>query len=201
MGGEVLEKPFYKKWWFFLFLAIFILGIIASQSDSDEEEAPPPVASEAPATETKPADAKPKETKKPEAPKKEEKPKTTVDVAKEIAGKQFDSVKQVSFNEDTGNLFIKAVGADNLTKKMVRDGIKISIMSVLEKMSTDPKIKNVSFNIMLPLVDAYGNTEDSSVVKADFKKATIDKINFENFSFKNVSVVADSYWEHPAVRE
>lgn len=49
------------------------------------------------------------------------------------------------------------------------------------------------------LVDAYGNKSDTQVVKLTVSKATLDKINFDNFVYNDLPNIADSYWEHAAM--
>ena len=46
--------------------------------------------------------------------------------------------------------------------------------------------------------DRYGNVENGDVIVVIFSKETLNKINFHHFNAKNLSAVADSYWEHPA---
>lgn len=49
------------------------------------------------------------------------------------------------------------------------------------------------------LVDTYGSESQEQVVKITLSKATLDKINFDNFVYNDLPSIADSYWEHPAM--
>lgn len=52
-----------------------------------------------------------------------------------------------------------------------------------------------------PLVDAYGNSKEDTVLKIMLTKETLDKINFEQFDKDNFSVIADEFYQHPALRK
>ena len=54
----------------------------------------------------------------------------------------------------------------------------------------------VDFNIIYTLVDTYGNERDDTVLAAGFSDVTIAKINYDNFNWDNIPLIADSYWSY-----
>jgi len=50
-----------------------------------------------------------------------------------------------------------------------------------------------------PLTDAYGNTSEADIIRLRITRPTLEKINFDNFDIDNLPVIADYYWQHPAL--
>lgn len=197
-----MKKPIYKKWWFWL-LVVLVVGAIGNIGA--EEEQAQPKDEPAVATPEKKAEAPekvepetPEENKKVEEPKIEE-PKTPKEIIEPVATKSFSKVNEVSYNKESGALSIKAIGKDNLSNSWIKDGIMIGIVDTAEQTSKLNDVNSLEFDILLPLVDQYGNEKDGSVVKVTLNKETLQKINFDNFKIDNLKNIADSYWEHPAL--
>lgn len=93
---------------------------------------------------------------------------------------------------------IKFNGAESLTNKWTVRGMHSDIFDILKNIQ-DGVLGDVDFNVVYPMVDVYGNTKEEIVIKASFKKETIKKINFDNASYKNISIMADEWWNHPNV--
>lgn len=51
---------------------------------------------------------------------------------------------------------------------------------------------------MFDMTDQYGDTKPIQVLNMRFTQETLDKINFQGFSYKNFDTVADNYRLHPA---
>lgn len=84
----------------------------------------------------------------------------------------------------------------------MQDGAKIDIYDMLKVVkNSDLGYETVNFAGTFPLIDKFGNTEEAYVVKVDYSRATIDKINFDAFRFGDVYAVADSAYVHPAFQE
>lgn len=183
---------------FLISISSFIVFLVAALN-TDTETSPTPKAVTASNDSADQKDNGQEKSKEP-AKQAEEKPKTPKQIAEEVAAEEFSEVKQVAFNAETGNLFIKATGKENFTNNMTRDGLKLAILEVVETVSPSPEVKNVDFNILFPLVDQYGNVSDGSVMKVMLSRETIDKINFKNFNIDNLDAIADGYWLHPGFK-
>ncbi|MDH6674251.1 hypothetical protein M2277_004943 [Paenibacillus sp. LBL] len=202
------KKPFYTRWWFIFIVVLFIIGVL---SDPDKDKAEPKakdvVASEKTDTADKKAEDKKEADPKKEEPKKEEpkkevvkeKPKTPKTVASELAADKFEKVVSVNYNSENGRVYIKALGKDNFTTNMILDGMRMDMISILKELKTFKEVSNVEFNILMPLVDAYGNESDDTVVSVEVSRETLDKINFDNFRLDSLEMVADHWWVHPAM--
>ncbi|WP_257205865.1 hypothetical protein [Bacillus sp. AFS051223] len=70
---------------------------------------------------------------------------------------------------------------------------------MLKDIAKEKDISEVVFFWKFQLEDAYGNKKQENVMKVTYNRETIDKINFDNFSFKNIPTTADQYWQHPAI--
>lgn len=50
-----------------------------------------------------------------------------------------------------------------------------------------------------PLIDAYGNTAEEHVMRISLDRPTLAKINFDGINPDNLPIIADQYWQHPAL--
>jgi hypothetical protein len=49
-----------------------------------------------------------------------------------------------------------------------------------------------------PLKDQYGNSEETEVLRVTYRRATVDRINWDGFDSDNIYRIADSVWVHPS---
>lgn len=70
--------------------------------------------------------------------------------------------------------------------------------SYLEKIK-DEDFESVFLGLEADFVDAYGNTSPSNAVKMEINKEDVDKINFENFDYNKLPVIAETFDVHPGV--
>jgi hypothetical protein len=90
---------------------------------------------------------------------------------------------------------------ENLTEGLTKDTARleaIKILQAIDKLGVD--YSGAVLEGTYPLVDKLGNAAEETVVRASYDRATIDRINFENFLFKHVfdPDVASSAAIHPA---
>ena len=90
---------------------------------------------------------------------------------------------------------------DNFSNKWIRDGMGEDTLQILyvvrnSGLSYDELVVEGTF----PLVDSYGNTEESTVLVATYKKDTVERINFEG-TVKMFAIVDDELFIHPAMLE
>ncbi len=68
-------------------------------------------------------------------------------------------------------------------------------------LSLDTHVNEITMNAHLVLVDKYGGESTDKVMAIRMSKGTWEKINWDNFLIDNLPSVADTYWEHPAIRD
>lgn len=90
---------------------------------------------------------------------------------------------------------------DNFSTEWIRDGMGSDTLKILyvvrnSGLEYDELVVEGTF----PLIDAYGNTEESTVLVATYKKDTVERINFEGV-VKMFAIVDDELFIHPAMLE
>lgn len=113
----------------------------------------------------------------------------------------LDSDHFVSFEYQPENASISITfkGSENLTHNMTVETMYMDMSKILEVIQPDSNFNvNVSFNITYPLSNVYGESEETLVITATFSNQTIQRIDFENFDFKNIPAIADEWWNHEA---
>lgn len=103
-----------------------------------------------------------------------------------------EKLTELTFDQATGDILVKFKGDDNLTSNMIVTGVRMDIKDTLEAVKkSGVTFNNVHVIVSYSMVDQYGNAEENDVVDLIYSKATVDKINFENFLTDNVYTVAD----------
>jgi len=87
---------------------------------------------------------------------------------------------------------------DNFTGGMVKTGARMDVAKILEAVSkAGQPYETVKLVGTFVLVDRLGNEKESSVVQALYTRATISRINWDNFLTDNAYLVAESATIHP----
>ena len=130
-------------------------------------------------------------------------PSTTTDaetithvVTKEFGEDNFISVNCVPENNF---VLIKAKGKDSLTSSSSLKSTYLSMNNILKSLSNLSDY-DVAFNIVYAMKDTYGNITEPIVIKATYTAETRNKINWDNFSWKNVPDIADEWWIHESLK-
>lgn len=166
-------------------IVVIVLALIFAPSD---QEADGPAAS-APATPT--ATSEPTAT--PSASQ-------VISEALGSSNREVDRVR-VTVNE-TGFLLVEWAINDNLTEGMIKGGAKIDVLDMLEAVDrAGIAFTWITMHGTFPLTDAFGNTEETQVVRAIYMKDTVDRINFDGLLFDNVYRIADELGLHPVFKE
>ncbi len=92
-------------------------------------------------------------------------------------------------------------GKDNLTTNMIKKGMLIEAEKVFPKIFEDKKVGRVILTWKFPLIDTKGNSESKKVLSIQIERKTNNKINWDNFDRDNFAIVADHYYEHPALNK
>lgn len=103
-----------------------------------------------------------------------------------------DRVRDFMYIPENNYTLITFRGSDSLTANLIIEGAYFDIKNILKNIQ--PIIDtNVRICVTFPVVDAYGNSEEQMMIKADYYLDTIKKINFDNFLSDNVPYVADTW--------
>lgn len=172
-------------------------------SGSGEKERTPIVEVSAPTVEREPKPTLAPESKPVSASALEPDPKAKVEKAvSNVSSAEVISVNG-QFTVKPYSVQIELKGKENLTNKMTAKGMKLAIRDVLYQIKQlNIDFNNVGISMKYPLTDPYGNTEDQYVIKSDFSKATIDKLNGNKNSFNvdNLPAIATNWQEHDAIK-
>lgn len=95
-----------------------------------------------------------------------------------------------------GYVTIIAIAEENLTNGLTLSGLQLDTIDILEQAADIDEIDTVSFVWKLPTEDNYGNDAEAVVVKEEFERDTIDRINFDNIKTDKIPDIADSYNVH-----
>jgi len=117
--------------------------------------------------------------------------------------KRLDGVEII----DDGNndaLIIVLNGNDNFTTKMIKKGMWIDSVKILEPISQIKELNEVeliSIFWFLPLTNTQGNEENTIVMSFNIDIETLNQINWDNFVHNNIPNVASNYFEHSVLQE
>ena len=101
------------------------------------------------------------------------------------------------------SLYIEFGIGDNFTSSLIVSGIQIDVTDMLKTVSQSgllPDYALINISGTFPLVDKFGNTSTDMVLNLTYNRATIDKINWDNFLYSNILDIADSIFIHPALQ-
>ena len=127
-----------------------------------------------------------------------------------VQGKFDTAVKPtIDFTPYTGFLLIKAQASDNLTASLIREGIMADIRDTLEAIPLDAKgfripagdetlqihaIERIGFNISFPKTDSYGRTQNVIILKAEYTREELQKVDWANKVTVDFEKLADTFW-------
>lgn len=151
-----------------------------------------------------------KAKKEQEKKEKEEakKAKGLEDKLNKIVNKKFgkDKVESIQINDNLGTddpkdkiVLVTAEAKESATQNYTRKGMWIDTIYILKDLKDEKEISEITFFYKYPLVDAYGNEKKDNVMKLQFNRETLDKINYDNLLHDNLPKIANQYWEHPAL--
>lgn len=174
----------------------FLEELEAEQKKIDEE-------AEKKAAEKAAAKAKEKEAFDSLAPKSKVE-KIIVDELKSKTNTDKDRIVSVELlpEEDESLYFLITLNADeNLTPELIRHGMLTNSKKIIEPISKIENMNKIVLRWHLPLVDSYGNSKDTEVLTINLEKDALDKINWDNFLVEKFPDVANTYFEHPAIKK
>lgn len=199
-NGPSVKRPIYKKWWFWVIIVVIISAIFGNMGGGDKDEGKNTPSTSA---ETE-ASSQLNETKTTETAEE-----NNAEASEELSGEDAirkaienvvgeENLETFNYVPDNNFLLIKFRGTENLTNSMTVKGMYLDMFNILKAIQSTIDT-DVDFNVVYPLVDQYGNSEDVIVIKATFRDETIKKIQFDNAIFENIPIMADEWWNHNAV--
>jgi len=121
---------------------------------------------------------------------------------KETTNTDKPRIVLVVHDEDEEGEFLQAMlnADDNFTTDYIKRSIWMKSKELFEALyALDSNVDYISLFWALPLVDTYGNVSDKDVVIISLDRETADKVNWENVLTDNIPVIANTYWQHPAL--
>lgn len=200
---EVKKKlPFYKRKWFIALVVIFLIGSCSSLlNDEDEQSKKTETKTETIASEM---ESKKEGVSEEEVSEEEDISSLTPEerikeYAKEVFQEDLIEIKNHTGNESLGRIvLITKFSEGALTGNLEVKSFLMKASSYLEKIK-DEDFESVFLGLEADFVDAYGNTSPSNAVKMEINKEDVDKINFENFDYNKLPVIAETFDVHPGV--
>lgn len=117
-----------------------------------------------------------------------------------IADAIGNQLKGYYVDSTLGIMYVNWAIADNLTTGLIQDGAKIDTMSILKAIARGTSQYDVAMIIAtFPMKDVYGNVTERKLISLTYKRETIQRINWKNFSFQNVFVIADGGYVDPSL--
>lgn len=127
-----------------------------------------------------------------------------------VQGKFDSAIKPTAdFTPYTGFLLIKAQASDNLTASLIRKGIMADIRDTLEAIPLEAvgfsipagdetlqihAIERIGFNISFPKTDSYGRAQSVIILKAEYTREELQKVDWANKVTLDFEKLADTYW-------
>jgi len=196
--ADKTQQPIYQRWGFILFILFLGIGIIGYFVIPTEK------------TETDNMEVTYSPFYKKMAKEELEEKMTQSDkspevIAAEIIIKNFGTTNKekenavVSSRFESGVLETVALEEKIKSAKSIKRSFLYSTVEFMKVMKLQDEVTQATLIVQAPLTDRYGNVENGDVMIVLMSRETLNKINFNNFNVENLSVVADSYWEHPTL--
>lgn len=112
---------------------------------------------------------------------------------KRIVGNSFDSAGLTASGANF--LFVRLNKELFENKEVLRNDCLLSVNDILEMLSKNPLYNYLDLTVKIDcnIVDDYGQKKELVVMEVELNSDTRNKLNFENFSFKSIPNIADSY--------
>jgi len=103
---------------------------------------------------------------------------------------------------DTGQVYVFWAINDNLSSSWVARGAMLDMVAILKAVDeTGIDFETINVAGSFSMVDAYGNVHEQVVVSLGYSKATVNRINWDNFVTDNIYLIADEVLVlHPEFR-
>jgi hypothetical protein len=103
---------------------------------------------------------------------------------------------------EEGSISVGWAADDNFSTDLIVGGMKLDTVDVLKAIDASAvPYEWIFIGSTFAMQDQFGNPDEMEVLTLAYKKETVDRINWENFSFTNVFDIADTFVLHPAFQE
>lgn len=116
-------------------------------------------------------------------------------------GSSNRNVPKISHIAATDSIIVNFSINDNIIEKLIKFGAKHDVEKILKTVQTSGyHYDEIRLMGTFPLVDKFGKSAEVKVLQLSYKRATVNRINWEGFLTDNIYDIADSIWLHPAFR-
>ncbi|WP_391115951.1 hypothetical protein [Psychrobacillus sp. L3] len=196
--ADKTKQHFYQRWWFILIVLILGIGIFENIVNSLEK-------ADTNKVEVTDSPFYKKMAREELKEKMAQKHKTPEVVAAEIIMKNFGTTNVEKERAVLSSRFesgvVEAIALEEKVKsaKTSKRSFLYNTVEFMKAMKSQEEVTQATLIVQAPLTDRYGNVGNGDVMIVLMSRETLNKINFNNFNAENLSAVADSYWEHPAL--
>ena len=110
--------------------------------------------------------------------------------------------KRVVLVENGNDLLVLVALNDNLSNRLIRSSAQRDTVRVAETMQQQADFNGtLTVSMYFPLVDQFGNAQETVVVTVSYTRDTLDRINFANLIRANIWDIADARQIHPTLQD
>jgi len=107
-------------------------------------------------------------------------------------GKSNRGNQRVEIKMSGSDIDVYIFADDNLTPSMAKTGIQTDVTDTLEAVKNSGyEYGSITVKVSAALVDTFGNSNETLIVTTTYNKATVDRINWDNFIFTDVFSISD----------
>lgn len=184
-----------------LCVVLAFIGALLSPDDQPAAPAAAPTARAGLSEATEPAPAEPTAAPVPTATPQ---PVATPTLEQHILAAIGDSNRQgapapiIEINDE--QVIVTYPANDNLTVNMMRSATQRQILAIARAVRDNTgNSRDLRVHATNQLIDAYGNASEDPIIRVNLSRATLEKINFDGIQPDNLPLIADIYWQHPAL--
>jgi hypothetical protein len=104
--------------------------------------------------------------------------------------------------EDGQDLLALVALNDNLSNRLIRSAAQRDTARIAEEAQKEPEfVGTLTVSLSFPLIDQFGNAEETIVATVTYRRETLDRMNFSNILPENFWDLADARQVHPVFSE
>jgi hypothetical protein len=111
----------------------------------------------------------------------------------------LDNITTDTSDDKVVNFILNA--DDGFTNEMIRDAMLMDTRKLLRELAKYKEVSLADITWKFPMLDSYGNESQQKIMSIKISDTNLQKINWDNFLYKNIPDVSDSYWEHPVLKK
>jgi hypothetical protein len=111
----------------------------------------------------------------------------------------LDNIATDTSDDKVVNFILNA--DDGFSNETIRDAMLMDTRKLLKELAKYKEISLADITWKFPMLDSYGNESQQKIMSIKISDTNMKKINWDNFLYKNIPNVSDSYWEHPVLKK